>query len=110
VGGLLSERTPWGRGRCEAEECVRVDLYELIRSGLVRPGWCAEGPCFFAGPRGPVSGSAWSDLAEDLVVDLNCTYPDDGLGTRTTVACRSVSQPFGGRRWHFVCPNGCGRT
>jgi hypothetical protein len=29
--------------RCEAEECVRVDLYELIRSGLVRPGWCAAG-------------------------------------------------------------------
>jgi len=104
VGGLLSGRTPWGRSRYEAEECVRVDLYELIRSGLVRPGWCAAGPYSFDGPHGSVLGSVWSDLAEDLVVDLNCTHPDDGRETRTRVACRSISQPFGGERWFFVCP------
>ncbi len=99
MGGLRSGRHPWGRKRREVDECVAVDFYKLIRTGVLRPG-----EQHFAIACGMRFVAVRSDLATNLTVELACRLSREGNRIRSTIACRRVPQPFGGSRWFFVCP------
>jgi len=106
MGGYCSGRRPWGRTRTEVEDCVHIDLYELLRAGVVQPGARHLAAASVQGPDETLQRvTVWSDLAEEMVVIVTGHHPwRPRVETTTEIACEAVPQPFGGERWYFRCP------
>lgn len=105
MGGLRSGRHPWGRTRYEVDECASLDLYKLIRTGVLRPGEHRNALAWACTPVDwTLCVTVRSDLAIGFTVELAFRLPWGGERIRASIACRCVPQPFGGTRWFFVCP------
>jgi hypothetical protein len=94
---------PRSRQRATLESGLKLDLNELVRRRLLRPGW-RFGPYQFCWS----DGSTGEALARALISgDMG---PQQGwlkiqLGnTEQTVDLVSQPRRFGGRQWYFECP------
>src|SRR4051794_13966265 len=78
-----------------------LDLYKLIRDGLLRPSsgtltWTYVGSSERVGST--VIRSSWATSAP------GCTCTTSQPGSDYWIELATTPQPFGGRRWWFVCP------
>jgi hypothetical protein len=109
VGGYNSGRRG---GRPTVGSGLTLDLCKLIRQGLIVPGQFRCGSIFWTfGGSGERVGSV--DYAAHMAVDRGhvrlryvTTHADNGQKRASdyTIAMETTPQPFGGRRWWFVCP------
>ncbi len=92
---------------------LRLDLYRLIRDGLVKPDCHAGGTLTWSNTR---TGAVLATIG--FTVDtgmeggtLRLRYTSTSRATRERVESdhcirlTSTPQPFGGRRWWFLCPD-----
>ncbi len=109
MGGLGSGR--WG-GRPTVESCLTLNLSHLFKSGWLKDRACTAGTLQWS--------TAWigdeiasvdfeSCLGEEAgYMHLRWRSTDQRTGERreceSRVALTTRPQPFGGRRWWFICP------
>ena len=109
MGGFGSGRSG---GRPTVESGLTLDLRCLFKMGWLKPGARASGTLHWtvvSTGRETASVGFQSDLGEESgYVQLHWTSTDRRTGeTRqceTRIALTTRPQPFGGRRWFFVCP------
>ena len=89
------------RTRTVVETTIALDLSDLIRTGQIRPGAVTTGGLAW-GPEGAeVARMRYvADLGETSGL-VRITHPG---GAPYGVAVEATPQPFGGRRWWFLCP------
>lgn len=94
-------------GKTSVEHCLTLDVYSMLRSGMLVPGGAMRGTI-----RWDRSGAT---IAYQALLRSNGTgglrlmwSARDGNGVRQRSECwlilLTTPQPFGGRRWWFVCP------
>jgi hypothetical protein len=109
MGGYGSGRS---RGRPTVEDSLTLDLWSLAKTGWLKPGARVSGTLRWTTVntgREIASIGFQSHLGEDNgYVQLHWTSTDRRTGeTRqceTRIALTTSPQPFGGRRWFFICP------
>jgi hypothetical protein len=99
-------------GRPTIENGLVLDLTRLIRQGLLRPGATCAGTITWKDTR---SGRETGRIGYEAHMDeergwarLHYTTTSPWSGEKThhdyRVALTSTPQPFGGRRWWWICP------
>jgi hypothetical protein len=108
MGGFGSGR--YG-GWPTVESGLTLDLYKLIRDGLLRPGQSSGGTLIwsYAGTGERVGSIGYLAILENERGRMHLTYTStywDGTKHDSDywVELTTRPQPFGGRRWWFVCP------
>jgi hypothetical protein len=99
-------------GRPTVEDALKLDLHHLIRNGSFRPGARVTGSLTwtdtYSGKQTASIGYEAHMSGERGWVRLRYTTTNHRTGQRTdhdyTVDLTSTPQPFGGRRWWWVCP------
>ena len=97
---------PRSSGKTMVERCKTLNVYTLIRSGMLSVGDVSHGIIRF--PRsGDVSYAGF--LADDGTGGMLIRFKerdDNGEWCQRQCSLRlaTTEQPFGGRRWWFVCP------
>jgi hypothetical protein len=100
-------------GRPTVEGSLTLDLSRLLRDGSLRPGHSVKGSVSWTrDPSGePVASVGYEAHLSDTTGRLRLLYQvtDNATGEarrhETTVTLVTVPQPFGGRRWWFLCPS-----
>jgi hypothetical protein len=99
-------------GRPTVEDALKLDLHRLIRTGSFQPGARVTGSLTWTDP---YSGKQTASIGyeahmsgEHGWVRLRYTTTNHWNGEKThhdyTVQLATTPQPFGGRRWWWVCP------
>jgi hypothetical protein len=109
MGGYNSGR--YG-GRPTIESGLTLDLYKLIRQGLFRPGenlsgsivWTHVGSGERIGSVGYEAHMAGDHGHVRLQYTTTHAYSGERRNSDYTIALETTPQPFGGRRWWFLCP------
>jgi hypothetical protein len=99
-------------GRPTVESGLTLDLYRLIRQRLLQPGSTSGGSIVWSrvrsGERIATIGYRASMSDTDGWVHLQYTSTDRRSGEVQRpdyrIALTTTEQPFGGRRWWFICP------
>ena len=109
MGGYNSGRHG---GRTTVGSGLTLDLYKLIRQGLFTPGQFRSGSIVWTRVG---SGEQVGSVGYEAHIDGDCghvrlryttthTYNGEKQDSDYTIALEKTPQPFGGRRWWFVCP------
>ena len=109
MGGSSSGR--YG-GRPTVESGLTLNLYRLIRQGLFRPGesrsswivWTQVGSGEHVGSVAYEAHMAGDCGHVRLHYTTTHAYSGEKHDSDYTIALETTPQPFGGRRWWFVCP------
>jgi hypothetical protein len=109
MGGSNSGRHD---GRPTVENGLTLDLYNLLRKGLFAPSQSRSGSIVWtrvgSGERVGSIGYEARMQGEDGYVRLHYTttnaYSEEKRNSNYTIELTTTLQPFGGRRWWFVCP------
>jgi hypothetical protein len=109
MGGYGSGRSG---GRPTVQGSLTLDLRRLFKMGLLKPGAQTFGELRWTwGGAGRKTASMWcqSDLGKDsgyVRLYWNSANPRTGetCQCENRVALTTKPQPFGGRRWFFICP------
>ncbi len=99
-------------GRPTVENALKLDLHHLIRQGSFRPGATVTGSLAwtdsYSGQQSASIGYEAHMGKESGWVRLRYTTTNPWTGDKTQhdyrVALTTTLQPFGGRRWWWVCP------
>ena len=99
-------------GRPTVENSLTLDIYRLIRQGLVKPGYHCSGPIVWTRV-GTGERVASIDYQAEIGVDrgyirlrytTTSTYRGEKRDSDYSIVLATTPQPFGGRRWWFRCP------
>jgi len=104
MGGYGSGRPSGARSRGLVESCLVLDINELLRKRLLRPGALNCGPMTFAGPRYVADGTFWYDLLEDMELDVRVQHPEDPSASSNTIRLERSLSSLGAVRFWFRCP------
>jgi hypothetical protein len=99
-------------GRPTVESCLILDLNKLLRDRLFRPGHSDSGSLVWTrvGSGEQVGSVAYQVTLVDERGHVRLRYATTDCWTGKTRDCEcwielvTTPQPFGGRRWWFVCP------
>jgi len=98
-------------GRPTIEGGLTLDLYQLIRRGLWKPGHYSTGSIFWTrvrtGERLATIGyeaHMGGDAGHVRLRYTTTTYGGEKRASDYSIAMATTPQPFGGRRWWFRCP------
>lgn len=107
MGGMGSGR--YG-GRPVVEDALALDLSKLLRDRLIRPGYSIASSLHWRNTR---SGAEIASIgyrctmtaeAGNFVADYAVTRRGERVPVTLSIGLVSSSQPFGGRRWWWICP------
>lgn len=109
MGGYGSGRSG---GRPTVESGLTLDLYRLIRQGLVKPGCHCSGPIVWTrvGTGERVASIGYqAEMGVDqgyvrLCYTTTSTWGGEKRDSDYSIVLATTPQPFGGRRWWFRCP------
>ena len=104
MGGYGSGRPSGAHSRGLVESCLVLDINELLRKRLLRPGALNCGPMTFAGPRYVADGTFWYDLLEDMEIDVRVQHPEDPSASSNTIRLERSLSSLGAVRFWFRCP------
>lgn len=98
-------------GRPTVEASLSLDLYDLMRKNLLGAGCSRAGSFSWSRSGGPsIASVRYAARLGDEAGLLNLIYvsTDNATGERREhdylISLETSEQPFGGRRWWFVCP------
>ena len=107
MGGMGSGRHG---GRPTVEDALALDLGKLLRDRLIRPGATITSSLHWRNTRtGQEVASIgyscrMSANAGTFVADYAVTRRGERVPVTLSIGLASSPQPFGGRRWFFICP------
>ena len=88
--------------RFKIEEAFSIRVRDLV------PALKAGVPAFTIQFPDSITGAIVDTLDVTLRIQGDGGTLRLGFGVSGSIALRSTRQPFGGRRWHFICPDGHG--
>lgn len=107
MGGMGSGR--YG-GRPTVEDALALDLSRLLRDRLIRPGATIVSSLHWKNTRtgAEIASIGYSCRmsadAGTFVADYAVTRRGERVPVTLSIGLASFPQPFGGRRWWFLCP------
>lgn len=107
MGGMGSGRQG---GRPTVEDALALDLAVLLRKGLIRPGDTVASSLHWRNTRtGSETASigyccTMTDVAGTFGADYVVTRRGERVPVSLSIGLASSPQPFGGRRWWWICP------
>lgn len=107
MGGMGSGRHG---GRPTVEDALALDLGKLLRDKLIRPGYSITSSLHWRNTRSGAEIASIgyrADMTADagtFVADYAVTRRGERVPVSLSIGLVSTLQPFGGRRWWWVCP------